>query len=333
MAMDLHAMPRAFALFLASALSGGLLPASEALGQAYPAKPIRIVVGFSPGGTTDILARELGVRMQESWGRSVVVDNRPGAGGNIGAEVVAKAPPDGYTLLLSTNSLAINPAMYSRMPFDAINDLAPITRIGSVTNIFFAHPSVPASTMKELVALARSRPGQVTYGSGGVGTSPHLAVELFRSMAKVDIVHVPYKGVPPVVQGILAGELAMGTASLPSAGLPEHVKSGRLRGLALTGSKRSQSVPHVPTMIESGFPGFDVVIWYGMLAPAGTPADIIARLNAELIRILNLPVLRDRLAAQDFEIVTSTPADFMVYIKSEVALWGKIVKQAGVKID
>jgi tripartite-type tricarboxylate transporter receptor subunit TctC len=333
MAMDAQARPRLFSVLLVAAAAAGLMFGNDAPGQAYPAKPIRIVVGFSPGGTTDILARELGARLQESWGRSVVVDNRPGAGGNIGAEVVAKSLPDGYTLLLSTNSLAINPAMYSRMPFDAINDLAPITRIGSVTNIFFAHPSIPAKNMKELVALAKAKPGLVTYGSGGVGTSPHLAVELFRSMAKVDVVHVPYKGVPPVIQGILAGELAMGTASLPSAGLPEQVKSGRLRGLALTGAKRSQSVPHVPTMIESGFPGFDVVIWYGMLAPAGTPPDIITKLNAELIRILNIPALRDRLAATDFDIVTSTPAEFMAYIKSEVALWAKIVKQAGVKID
>lgn len=306
---------------------------STALAQAYPTKPIRIVVGFSPGGTTDILARDLGARLQESWGQSVVVDNRPGAGGNIAAAAVAKAAPDGYTLLLSTNSFAINPALYSKMPYDTINDFAPITFIGSVTNIFFAHPSVPVKTMKDVVALAKSRPGQVTYGSGGVGTSPHLAVELFKSMAKVDLVHVPYKGVPPVVQGLLAGELALGTASLPSAGIPEHIKSGRLRGLALTGSKRSQTLPQVPTMVESGFPGFDVVIWYGMLAPAGTPADLVAKLNTELIRIFGLPSVRERWRAQDFDIATTTPSDFMAYIKSELAQWAKVVKEAGVKID
>jgi tripartite-type tricarboxylate transporter receptor subunit TctC len=306
---------------------------SHALAQAYPAKPIRIVVGFSPGGTTDILARDLGARLQESWGQSVVVDNRPGAGGNIAAANVAKAAPDGYTLLLSTNSFAINPALYSKMPYDTIKDFVPVAFIGSVTNIFFAHPSVPAKTMKDVVALAKSRPGQVTYGSGGVGTSPHLAVELFKSMAKVDLVHVPYKGVPPVVQGILAGELALGTASLPSAGIPEHVKSGRLRGLALTGSKRSQTLPQVPTMIESGFPGFDVVIWYGMLAPAGTPADLITKLNAELLRIFALPAVRERWAAQDFEIATTSPADFAAYIKSELAQWAKVVRDAGVKIE
>ena len=318
------------ALLVWTAIAGE--PAS-ALAQGYPTKPIRIVVGFSPGGTTDILARDLGVRLQESWGQSVVVDNRPGAGGNIAAAAVAKAAPDGYTLLLSTNSFAINPALYSKMPYDTINDFAPIAFIGSVTNIFFAHPSVPAKTMKDVVALAKSRPGQVTYGSGGVGTSPHLAVELFKSMAKVDLVHVPYKGVPPVVQGILAGELALGTASLPSAGIPEHVKSGRLRGLALTGSKRSQTLPQVPTMIESGFPGFDVVIWYGMLAPAGTPADLVTKLNAELLRIFALPAVRERWAAQDFEIATTSPSDFAAYIRSELAQWAKVVKEAGVKIE
>lgn len=319
--------------FLAAALSTGLLFTNQALGQAYPAKPIRIVVGFSPGGTTDILARELAARMQESWARSVVVDNRPGAAGNIGAEVVAKAAPDGYTVLLATNAFAINPSLYSKLPFDTINDFASVTFIGSVTNIIFAHPSVPARTMKDLVALARARPGQVTYGSGGVGTSPHLAVELFKSLAKVNIVHVPYKGVPPVIQGLLAGELALGVASVPSAGIPDLVKSGRLRGIAVTASKRSKAVPDVPTMIESGFPGFDVVIWYGMLVPAGTPQDLVARLNKAVIRILELPAVRDRLAVFDFQIATSTPAEFGAYIKSEMAQWAKVIKEAGVKIE
>jgi len=318
---------------LAATVSIGLLSTDHALAQTYPAKPIRLVVGFSPGGTTDILAREIAARMQESWGRSVVVDNRPGAGGNIAAEVVAKSAPDGYTILVPTNSFAINPALYSKLSFDAINDFAPITFLGSVTNIIFAHPSVPAKTMKELVALAKARPGQVTYGSGGVGTSPSLAVELFKSIAKVNIVHVPYKGVPPVIQGLLAGELALGVASVPSAALPEHVKSGRLRGLAVTGSKRSKAVPDVPTMIESGFPGFDVVIWYGMLAPAGTPQDIIGRLNNEVVRIMNLPAVRERMGVFDFDISTGTPAQFGAYIKAEMVQWAKVIKEAGVKIE
>lgn len=321
------------ALLWAAAISAGLLFTGQAAAQEYPAKPIRFVVGFTPGGTTDILAREIGARMQESWGRAIVVDNRPGAGGNIAAELVAKAPPDGYTVLVATNVIAINPSLYSKLGFDPINDFAPITFIGSVANIIVAHPSVPVRTMKDVVALAKARPGQVNYGSGGVGTSPSLAVELFKSIAKVNIVHVPYKGVPPVVQGLLAGELALGVASVPSASLPDLVKSGRLRGLAVTGSKRSKAVPDVPTMIESGFPGFDVVIWYGMLAPAGTPQDIVAKLNKEVVRILGLPAVRERLAVFDFDISTTTPSEFGAFIKKEMAQWAKVIKEAGVKIE
>jgi tripartite-type tricarboxylate transporter receptor subunit TctC len=262
-----------------------------------------------------------------------VVDNRPGAGGNIGAEVTARSAPDGYTLLLTTNSIAINPSVYAKLAFDPIKDFAPITFMGSVTLIIVAHPSLPAKNVKELIALAKARPKQVTFGSGGVGTSPHLAVELFANLAKIELVHVPYKGVPPVVQGVLSGELALGTASLPSAGIPELVRTGRLRGLALTGTKRSTAVPDVPTLSESGFPGYDVVIWYGMLAPAGTPQDIVERLNKELIRVLGLQAVRERMAADDFVIATSTPAEFGDYIKREMAQWAKVVKQAGVKLN
>ena len=321
----------AISMFVAAVVTGAA--PHPAFAQGYPEKPIRIVVGFVPGGTTDILAREIGARLQESWGRAVVVDNRPGAGGNISHEVVAKAPPDGYTLLLATNAFAINPALYSKLPYNVFTDFAPITFLGSVANIIFAHPSLPARTMKELTALARAKPGQVTYGSGGVGTSPSLAVELFKSQAKVDVTHVPYKGVPPVVQSVMTGELALGVASVPSAGLPDHVKSGRLRGLAVTGAKRSKAVPGVPTMIESGFPGFDVVIWYGMLAPVGTPQDVVAKLNKEVIRVLGLPAVRDRMGVFDFDISTSSPSEFTSYIKSEVAQWAKVVKQAGIKIE
>src|SRR5215813_8272333 len=336
--MDTHASSHILMLFVLAAVVGTSGAPSVAYGQgaaaqAYPVKPIRIVVGFTPGGTTDILAREFGARLQESWGRSVIVDNRPGSSGSIGAEIVAKAPADGYTLFLASNSLAINPALYPKLPFDTLNDFAPITYIGAVTNVFVAHPSVPARTMKELIALAKARPGQVTYGSAGVGTSPHLAMELFKSLAKVDLVHVPYKGVPPIVHALLGGEIAVGSASLPSAGIPEHINTGRLRGLALTGAKRSPRVPQVPTMIESGFPGFDVVIWFGLLAPAGTPPDIIARLNKETARIFDLPAVHKRLAAEDVEIKTTTPADFLSYIKAELTLWSRIVKEAGVKLE
>jgi tripartite-type tricarboxylate transporter receptor subunit TctC len=318
-------------MMVAFAVSTGALSAADAPAQSYPAKPIRLVVGFSPGGTTDILAREIAARMQESWGKSVVVENRPGAGANIASEVVAKAPPDGYTLLVATNSIAINPAIYTRLPFDPFGDFAPITFLGSVTNILIAHPSLPAKSIKELIALARAKPREVTYGSGGIGTAPHLAVELFATLAKIELTHVPYKGVPPVIQGLLSGEVALGVASLPSAGIPNLVKTGKVRGLALTADKRARAVPSVPTIAESGFPGFDVVIWYGMLAPAGAPADIIARLNKELVRIMGLAAVRERMAAFDFVISTSSPEEFGAYFKRELAQWAKVVKEAGIK--
>jgi len=316
---------------LAVFLAAGAQFAADAYGQGYPTKPIRFIVGFTPGGTTDILARELGARLQESWGRSVIVDNRPGAGANISHELVAKSPPDGYTLLVATNAIAINPSIYTKLGYDAVADYAPITFLGSVTNILFAHPSLPVRSVKDLIALAKARPGEISFGSGGVGTSPHLVVELFRSLAKIDLVHVPYKGVPPVIQGLLAGEVALGVASLPSANLPELVRSGRVRGLALSGAKRAKATPDVPTFAESGFPGFDVVIWYAMLAPVGTPPDIVGRLNKELIRIMNLPAMRDRMAQFDFDIATSTPEEMGVYMKKELAQWAKVVKEAGVK--
>ena len=318
-------------MVVATAVSTGQLLAGDVLAQTYPAKPIRLVVGFSSGGTTDILAREIGARMQENWGRSVLVENRPGAGANIASEVVAKSPPDGYTLLVATNSIAINPAIYTRLPFDPVGDFAPISFLGSVTNILIAHPSLPAKSIKELIALAKAKPREVTYGSGGIGTAPHLSIELFAALAKIEIVHVPYKGVPPVIQGLLSGEVALGVASLPSAGIPNLVKTGRVRGLALTADKRARAVPNVPTMAESGFPGFDVVIWYGMLAPAGTPAPIIGQLNKELVRIMNQAAVRERMAAFDFEISTSSPEEFGAYFKRELAQWAKVVKEAGIK--
>ena len=321
------------ASLLAAALSAGSAFAGEAPGQAYPVKPVRIVVGFTPGGGTDIIAREMAARMQESWGQSVLVENRPGAGGNIGTAFVAKSPPDGYTLLLCSDACAASAALYSKLPYDQIRDFAPITYIGSVTQIFVAHPSLPARTMKEVVALAKAKPGQVTYATAGVGTSSHLAVELFRLIAKIDIAHIAYKGVPPVVQGLLGGEVAMAMASLPSAGLPNLVNSGRVRGLALTGSKRAKAVPQVPTMIESGFPGYDAPIWYGLLAPVGTPPDVVDKLNKEVIRVFNLPAVRDRMAALDFEIALASPADFGTYLKKAVSQWTRVVKEAGVKVE
>ena len=306
----------------------------HATAQTYPTRQIRIVVTFPPGGTTDILARELGARLQESWKQTVVVDNRPGAGGNIGADAVAKAAPDGYSLLLGTNGThAINPALYAKMPYDAIKDFAPITLIASVPNIFISHPSVPVKSMKDVVGIARAKPGQIVYGSSGTGTSQHLSVELFKMLAKVNMVHVPYKGATPAVLAVLGGEVALSCPSLPSAGIAGHVNAGRLRGLAVTGAKRSPTLPSVPTMIESGFPTFDVVTWFGILAPAGTPQEIVTKLNGELTRILGVPAVKERLNGQGIDIITSTPAQYLDYIKSESVRWAKVVKDSGARLD
>ena len=319
------------AITAAAELAGLAVPATA---QTYPARGIRFVVTFPPGGTTDILAREIGARMQETWKQTVVIDNRPGAGGNLGADIVAKAAPDGYTILLGTNGThAINPSLYTKMPYDAIRDFAPLTLIASVPNIFISHPSVPAKTMQDIVALARAQPGKVIYASSGTGTPQHLSVELFKSMAKIDMVHVPYKGASPAVLAVLSGEVALSCPSLPSAGIATHVGSGRLRGLAVTGAKRSPTLPQVPTMIEIGYPAFDVVTWFGVLAPAGTPADIVSRLNAEIVRILGMPDVRERLAAQGVDILTSTPEQYLNYIKTETVRWAKVVRDAGAKLD
>ena len=302
--------------------------------QTYPARSIRFVVTFPPGGTTDILARELGARMQEDWKQTVIVDNRPGAGGNLGADIVAKAPPDGYTILLGTNGThAINPSIYTKMPYDAIKDFAPITLIASVPNIFISHPSVPAKTIRDIVTLAKAQPGKVVYASSGTGTAQHLSVELFKSMAHIDMVHVPYKGASPAVIAVLSGEVALSCPSLPSAGIATHVQGGRLIGLAVTGAKRSPTLPKVPTMIESGYPTFDVVTWFGVVAPAGTPADVVNKLHGQIIKTLNIPAVRERLAAQGIDITTSTPEHYLDYIKSESIRWAKVVKDAGIKLD
>jgi tripartite-type tricarboxylate transporter receptor subunit TctC len=316
--------------------AGAFLPAlvNAADAQSYPSRQIRFVVTFPPGGTTDILAREIGARLQETWKQSVVIDNRPGGGGNIGADIVAKAPPDGYTLLLGTNGThAINPSLYSKMPYDAIKDFAPITLIASVPNIFISHPSFPARTMKDVIEMARKEPGKIVYASSGTGTPQHLSVELFKSLAKVDLVHVPYKGASPAVQAVLGGEAPISCPSLPSAGIAQHVASGRLIGLAVTGAKRSPTVPKVPTMIESGFPTFDVVTWFGVLTSAGTPPEIVSKLNTEIIRILGMPAVKERLAAQGIDINTSTPTQYLDYIKTETVRWAKVVKESGAKLD
>jgi tripartite-type tricarboxylate transporter receptor subunit TctC len=313
------------------ATSLGCLPVT-ALAEAYPSKPIHIVAPFPPGGPADILSRTIGNKLSQSWGQPVVIDNRPGAGGNIGADAVAKSPPDGYTLLMGfVGTHAINPSLYTKMPYDNVKDFEPVARVALVTILLVVNPSVPANSLKELIALAKSKPGQLTFGSPGHGTPQHLAGEMFNTMAGVKTLHVPYKGAVPALSDLLGGQLSMIFSSMPPA-LP-LVKAGKLRALGVTSTTRSPAAPESPTLAESGLPGYVVSNWYGILAPRGTPKEIVSKLNAEIVRILNMPDVKESLAVQGAEPFTSTPEQFADYIKEETEKWAKIVKYSGVQLE
>ena len=303
----------------------------DVIAQDYPVKPIRLVAPFAPAGTIDVLARAIGQRLTEAWGQPVVVENRPGAGGNIGTESVAKSAADGYTMLLISVGFASNPALYSKLPFDPIKDFAPVTLVATTQNVLIVHPSVPARSARELIQLAKSRPGQLNFGSSGTGTSQHLAGELFKSMAGVQMQHVPYRGSAPALTALIGGEVSLMFNNLLTA-LP-HVKAGRLRALAVTSAERSPAAPEIPTMAESGLPGYDVSTWYGLLVPAGTPKEIVARLNAEVVRILNLPELKERLRSQGADVIPSTPDQFAAHIRQEMVKWAQVVRQSGARAD
>jgi tripartite-type tricarboxylate transporter receptor subunit TctC len=306
------------------------LCAGGAWAQAgYPVKPVRLVVPSSPGGGTDITARLLAPKLTERLGQQVVVENRAGAGTMIGTEVVAKAAPDGYTLLMGLSTLAINPAMYKKVPFDPVRDFAPISQVITAPNMLVVHPSVPARTVKELITFARARPGQLNYASAGHGTNPHLSMELFLSMTGTRMVHVPYKGLGPGIVDLLAGHVTVATATMLT-GLP-HVKSGRLRLLGTTGNKRAAVLPDAPTVAEAGVAGYEASQWYGVLAPAQTPKEIVTRLHAEIVRILQAPDMKQKLAADGTDPVGSSPDEFARYIKSELAKWGKVARDAGIQ--
>ena len=298
--------------------------------QSFPQKAIRFVVPFPPGGATDGLARILGEKMAEAWAQPVVIDNRPGAGGNIAAEIVAKAPPDGHTIIIVGLSHAANLSLYSKLAYDPVKDFAPVTQAVSIDTFLVVHPSVPVKSVKELIALARARPGTLNYASGGNGSSPHMAMELFRSLTRIDIVHVPYKGTQSVI-GLLGGETALLFENLISVGA--HVKSGKMRALAVGGTKRSSAMPEIPTVAQAGVPGYDMVLWFGVLAPAGTPKPVVAALHREIAGILKLPDVKTRLATQGAEPVANTPEQFDAFIKAEIVKWGKVVKEAGLKVD
>jgi tripartite-type tricarboxylate transporter receptor subunit TctC len=302
------------------------------LADVYPSKPIRIVAPFPPGGPADILSRTIGQKLSQSWGQPVVIDNRPGAGGNIGADVAAKSAPDGYTLLMGfVGTHAINPSLYAKMPFDNVKDFEPVARVALVTIVLVVNPSVPAHSLKELIALAKSKPGELTFGSPGHGTPQHLAGEMFNTMAGVKMLHVPYKGAVPALSDLLGGQVSLIFSSMPPA-LP-LVKAGKLRALGVTSTTRSPAAPEIPTLAESGLPGYVVSNWYGILAPRGTPKEIVAKLNAEIVRILNMPDVKESLAVQGAEPFTSTPEQFAAYIKEETEKWAKIVKYSGVQLE
>jgi tripartite-type tricarboxylate transporter receptor subunit TctC len=303
-----------------------------ATAQAYPAKPVKIVVPFAAGGAVDILTRVLADKLSPALGQQVVVEPVVGAGGNIGSAAVAKAAPDGYTLLMATTGThTINPGLYKNMPFDAIRDFAPITLVASVPNILVVHPDVPAKTVQELVALAKSQPGKMNFASFGHGTSNHLSGELFKSVAGVDVVHVPYKSAPQAVLEIVGGQVNFAFVNAPLA-LPQ-VRAGKLRALAVTGARRSPAVPDLPTMAEAGLPQFVVESWYGLMAPAGTPEPVIRKVREETLRTLARPDVIDAFAKQGADVVTSTPEEFARTVASEKDRWAEVIRRSGAKID
>jgi tripartite-type tricarboxylate transporter receptor subunit TctC len=309
-----------------------VLAGSPAHAQSYPTKPIRIVVPFPAGGSTDIIGRVVAEQLSTAFGQQAFVDNRPGANGVIGTELVARAAPDGYTLLMGgIGSLSINPAIYSKIPYDPVRDFTAIIQIAQVPNVLVVHPSLPVKTVKDLIALAKANPGKLTFSSSGSGSSDHMSGELFKSMAHVDLVHVPYKGGAPAITDAIAGQVSMTFSNQPTA-LP-HVKSGKLRGIAVTSIKRSTAAPELPTIDESGLKGFDVSSWVGVNAPANLPRDIVTRLNSEIVKGMSSPAGREKLNQLAFDPVLSTPDQYAAHIKSEVAKWAQVAKTAGAKLD
>jgi tripartite-type tricarboxylate transporter receptor subunit TctC len=307
------------------------ISAHTATAQNYPAKPIRIVVPLAAGGPGDVLARAVGQKLSENVGQSVVVDNRPGANTNVGNEFVAKAPADGYTLLATASTLTINPALYPKLPYDAIRDFAPISLIGSAPLILVVHPSLPVKSVKELVALAKSKPGQLHYGSAGNGSVLHLAGEMLNTSAGIKLVHVPYKGVTNAFSDLLGGQISIMFPGAPIA-LPQ-VKAGKLRALATTGAARTAAAPELPPVADAGFPGYEISVWYGLLAPAGTVPAIINRLHAETSKIVQLQDIKARWATLGAEPMHNTPEQFSAFLKADLVKWTKVVRDSGAKID
>jgi tripartite-type tricarboxylate transporter receptor subunit TctC len=303
----------------------------HALAQSYPIRPIRIIVPFPPSAGLDVIARLVAVSLSERVGQNVVVDNRTGAGGTLGAELVARAAPDGYTLLAISTSQAVNVSLYKKLSYDMLRDFAPVTLVGSTPNVLVVNAAVPAQEVKELIALAKAKPRALNFGSAGVGSGSYIAGELFKLMAHVELVHVPYKGSAPALAGLLGGEVQVAFFSVPST-LP-HVRSGKLRILGVGSARRSPLLPDVPTISETAVPGYDAVVWYGVTAPARTPHAIVDKLNREIVALLQGAEMRERLAGQGTEPLTSTSDDFAAYIKSEIAKYARLVKEAGLSVQ
>jgi tripartite-type tricarboxylate transporter receptor subunit TctC len=305
-----------------------LLTATQVQAQNWPTRPVRIISPFPPGGANDTISRVLAQQLTGSLGQTVLVENRAGASGMIGTDFVAKSPPDGHTLLMSTpGPITVNPLLVEKIPYDAEKDFTPIARVGTVPSLVVVHPSVPAHNMSELIALAKKRSGQLNFGSAGAGSSTHLAGELLKSMAKIDIVHVPYKGSAPAMNDLLGGQLQILFDTIVLS-LP-HAQSGRVRALAVTGAKRSSAAPDIPTVAESGVPGYEMITWYGVLGPGGMPAQIVTRLNQEITRALQQPDVRTKLSSMGTDIDVASPEEFAQYLKAERAQWAKVLKESG----
>ena len=303
--------------------------AGTASAQTYPSRAIRMLVPSTPGGSVDTLARTVAPKLAEKWGQQVVVDNRAGAGGAIAGELLAKAPPDGYTLMMGTIAATATNVSLQKVNYDPLRDFAPVTLVATQNLMLVVHPSVPAKSVKDIIALAKAKPGQLSFASAGNGTGGHLSGELFKLLAGIDLLHIPYKGVAPALVDVVAGQVSMTFASLLS-GTP-HYKSGRLRAYAVTGAKRSAALPELPTMQEAGVKGYESSTWYGVLAPTGTPVDIVNKLNAEIVGILKQPETNERLSQEGAEPVGNTPAQFGAHIKSEIEKWRKVIRAAGIK--
>ncbi len=330
--MSIPRLLRPALLTLAACALVASVAAPTAQAQSFPSKPVRLVIPFPPGGPLDAVGRTIAQKLTEAWGQNVVVDNRPGAGGNIGADLVAKSAPDGYTVVMGALSThAVNPSLYPKMPYDAVKDFAPISLVAVTPNVLVVNPVLPVNSAREFIAYAKANPGKLAFGSGSNGSAGHLAGELFKAETGADMLHVPFKGAAPAMQALLAGDTQLMFDNLASS--TPQVKAGKLKALAVTTAQRSKLAPDLPTLAEAGLPGFDITTWFGLLAPAGTPPDIVARWNSEVTRILNAPDVRERLLLLGVEPAPNSPQEFAQFIGREMTKYARIVKLSGAKVD